>query len=317
MFQRTSTSNNKDSTLYEGLIQRRTSVARNEGLNRNNCNSTNVATATPTFPTAASSEMANEASYQSVVNDAVAVAVAHEKDTSTNRKVYRSICDPDEIPDVARDVTWYDPFYENDSNIIAAFDIDQNKVKEYMEKSKLYYLWAVVVMLLVYLLLGEFAAMIGLIYLLVAINSARALHYHYRTVHIAISRNGIYVDECDDSNQTLMLRTIIKYENINEIFIASFSYVTNYRMYEAYIKNAEGTITNVFYGFFPVQKFVDIVKAMVESHRLSLDDTTTVDNDNTIGNNNPTSTTNNQNSERIHLISKYGEDQQVSFDEPC
>ena len=54
------------------------------------------------------------------------------KSSSSHRHVlYRSLCDPDVIPDEARDVTWYDPFFKNDSNIIAAFDMDQRKIEEY------------------------------------------------------------------------------------------------------------------------------------------------------------------------------------------
>jgi hypothetical protein len=40
------------------------------------------------------------------------------------RSLFRSKCHPDDIPDVARDVTWYDSFYENDADVIAAFDMN-------------------------------------------------------------------------------------------------------------------------------------------------------------------------------------------------
>jgi hypothetical protein len=327
---------NNESNLYEGLIQRRTSVTpRNESLNGTN-SSTNAAATTPTFPTVASSSsssaipVVNEhltstrvsvtatreisdhppSSYQFIVNDAIAV-VDHNEEVA-NRKEYHSVCDPDEIPDVARAVSWYDPFYENDPNVIAAFDIDQSKVKEYMEMSKLYYIWVIIIGLAFCAFFGWLAAVLFGVHFLLSINNTRLLHSHYRNMHIAISRDGIYVDECDDKNQTLMLRTIIKFENIHDISIASYSFKNNSRYYEVSIKNVEGKVTHVLYGFFAVQKFVDIVNAMIESHRLSLDDTTTIDyNSHDENNNHPTSASNANNNVPL----QQPEAQIVSFDE--
>lgn len=327
----TRSNSNNESNLYEGLIQRRTSVTpRNESVNGTN-NSTNAAAATPTFPTIASSSSAIPvvhehltstrvtatreisdhplSSYQYIVNNAIAVADHNEE--VANRKEYHSVCDPDEIPDVARAVTWYDPFYENDSNVIAAFDIDQSKVKEYIEMSKLYYIWVVIMGLAFYAFFGWLATVVFGVQLLLSINNTRLLHSHYRNIHIAISRDGIYVDECDDTNRTLMLRTIIKYENIHDVSIASYSFMSNSRYYEVSIKNAEGKVTNVLYGFFPVQKFVDIVNAMMESHRLSMEDTTTIDYNSHDENNHPTSASNANNNVPL----QQPEAQIVSFDE--
>jgi hypothetical protein len=209
------------------------------------------------------------------MNDAIAT-VDHDEPARCYRKVYQSICNPSSIPDVARDVTWYDPFYENDSNIIAAFDIDQKKIKEYMEKSKLYYVGVIPLGMFTYFLFGNWFIVIVLgIQYLVYINNYRQLHSHYRNTHIAISRDGIYLDECDNTNQTLMLRTIIKYENIHNISIESYTFGNHFRYYVVSIKNSKGQVTHVLSGFFAVQKFVDIVNAMIELYRLSLDDNTT------------------------------------------
>ena len=123
--------NTNDPSLYECLVQRRPLVARNKALTGTN-NSANTAVATPAFPSAISSPIVDEAlsfthttttttsraisdhpslPYQFIVNDAIAV-VDHDEET-THRKVCRSSCDPDENPDVARNLIWHDPFYEN------------------------------------------------------------------------------------------------------------------------------------------------------------------------------------------------------------
>jgi hypothetical protein len=243
----------------------------------------------------------------------------HPSSSSSSHRhdvVYRSLCDPDEIPDEARDVTWYDPFYKNDSNIIAAFDMDQRKIEEYMEASKIYYVLTFIFGLVTSLFFGWITGSMTIFFLVVDFNKKRNIHYQYRTAHLAIAHGGIYFDECDDTNQTLMKRTIIKYENIHDVVTTGYSFVHNGSKYfEVHIKNAEGKVTHLFYGFFAVQKFVDILKSMMESHRLSLDDTSTIDynNDddvNAIMNCNQ----NNNVVEREPLIAQ-AEVQEVFFDE--
>ena len=102
-----------------------------------------------------------------------------------------------------------------------------------MEKSKLYYVWVIILVLAFPAFFGIFVAVLFGVQLLVPINRTRRLHAPCRSIHIAVSRNGIYIDECDDANQTLMLRTIIKHENIHDVSITSYSYVSNYRYFEA------------------------------------------------------------------------------------
>jgi hypothetical protein len=37
---------------------------------------------------------------------------------------YKSKCHPRYIPEVAKDISWNDPFYENENDIIVAFDVN-------------------------------------------------------------------------------------------------------------------------------------------------------------------------------------------------
>ncbi len=132
---------------------------------------------------------------------------------------------------------------------------------------------------------------------------------------MAIAHGGIYFDECDDTNQTLMLRTIIRYEDVHDVVTTSYTFVHNgSKYYEVHIKNAEGKVTHLFYGFFAVQKFVDILKSMMESHRLSLDDTSTIDYNNADVNSTLNCNQNNNVVEREPLIAQ-PEVQAVFFDE--
>ncbi len=150
-------SNNSD--LYERLTQRRAVVpARDE--------SGNVAlVATPIY--------GNDVSVRD--NNAITRTISDHpsSSSSSHRHVYRSICDPDEIPDVARDVTWNDPFYKNDSNIIAAFDIDQSKIEEYMEASKILYVVTFIFGLVLLLCFGWIAGILTVFFLVVDFNNRR------------------------------------------------------------------------------------------------------------------------------------------------
>ena len=141
-----------------------------------------------------------------------------------------------------------------------------------MEGSKLDYCSAVAVFVLVLLSPGFLVvAIVFSVYTVQSVNLARIRHHQYLNMHLAIACDGIYVDECDDRTQTIMKRSIIRYEDVHDIQTtpdAAYLNHNGYTYYDVHIKDAEGKVTHLLHGFFNVQKFVDILKAMmVESRR--------------------------------------------------
>jgi hypothetical protein len=243
--------------------------------------------------------------------------------TSPERKKYHSICNVDDIPTIARDVTWNDPFYQNDKNVIAAFDIDQNQVEQYLENTKKYY-YMILITFIGVMFYSVLIAIFICIFWLGHVNVRRSKCSRYRTVHIAITQNGIYVDECDRSSypyQKLMQRTIIKYETIHKCYIQTYSFWFH-PYYEIIFENTKNEMMNTILGFFEVQKFVDIMNVMIESSNRASMFTDNDDRYNTNAGDNYTETREGYNAENLTQIQQQSltvphepEIQAVIFDE--
>jgi hypothetical protein len=81
----------------------------------------------------------------------VTAATAPNIGTSGRQLLFRSQCPPDDIPDVARDVTWSDSFFQNNTDIVAAFDIDHAMLdKNSMSRQSIYYFIIISAILLIY-----------------------------------------------------------------------------------------------------------------------------------------------------------------------
>lgn len=213
-------------------------------------------------------------------------------------RVYRSKCHVHDIPEIARGMTWNDPFYDayhhhnctsstNVADIIVAFDLDRTLYdRTTYELLKWFILTPVVCLvlttLLIYFIWGMFNALCsfmiyGAYYFFLSMFyvgmecTRREKKARLERAHIAISTRGIYIDEVDAPGSfNLMSRTRITYDEITTCRVMS-EYNQFYRTMS--YKIAMNTKYDV--GGFPryiievipnQQEFVNIVDAMMERH---------------------------------------------------
>ena len=198
--------------------------------------------------------------------------------------LYRSKCDIDDIPDVARGMTWTDPFYDvndpnnstttkNNNDIIAAFDIDRTLYdRSTFAIMKWFFLIPMFCVVPISAIIFIFGGMLNVLYsfslyliygvFLLTIYCTVDCQRHekkarLKRTHIAISTRGIYIDEVDTpGSNNLMSRTRIKYDEItkcqvisefNLIFRTMYYKVTVNTKFDFPIKNDKGD----HIGFYP------------------------------------------------------------------
>ena len=217
--------------------------------------------------------------------------------------LYRSKCHIDDIPEVARGMTWNDPFYESiDSSstgttteIIAAFDINRTL---YDRPTYEIFRWFILIpmfafagllpFLLIWGLVGEafYSCLIYgvcLLYAYILVDCHRQVSMvRINRTHIAVSTRGIYIDEVDaPGSHNLMSRTRILYDEIKKCQVIStydcFNKTMNYKVTintvdDHEVKDEKGVGTGRFIPKYTIeglqkqQKFVDVVIAMKERH---------------------------------------------------
>jgi hypothetical protein len=210
-------------------------------------------------------------------DEVVVVTATVTQNHSSERQLFRSKCRPDDIPDVARDVTWYDSFYENDVDVIAAFDINH----EMLDRNsalllRLNYRIAAISILLIPLVgIGLFVLMV----ISIIIHEERMQIYRRQRTHVAIARQGIYHDLVDEpGSQVLMSRTVTSYDQIEKCMVhvaegcwyIKYTVVVDSKSSGSFLFPVPGETVFKVDGLVGTQKFVDIVKAMMErSHCLN------------------------------------------------
>jgi hypothetical protein len=210
--------------------------------------------------------------------------------------IYRSKCPIDEIPEIARGLTWNDPFYDpidpsdcTSTDIIAAFDLDRTLYdRSTYEIFKwfilipifsliclpLYLIWGVAMaLLLVYIIYGIF---LSLIYLMEDCQRHEK-RLRLKCTHIAIGTRCIYIDEGESPGSfNLMSRTRIPFDEIKQCqVISEYNCINRAMKYKITIstKDDPKVERNGISAFVPrytiqglqkQQKFVDIVNIMME-----------------------------------------------------
>ena len=227
----------------------------------------------------------NGSDDDTAVPDQIATAVDPGKTNNTTVAVdsprvvragtYHSTCPPRFIPEAARNMSWNDPFYVDDNEVIAVFDLNAN-----MSCGRLLswpgFFYVVFGGYLIFGLLSNFEIFDSLItvYWLVVIlwipvgqcllqmERNRILNGYK---HVAIARQGIYLDESigeAPDNFIHVRRTMIKYEDIKVCYITSF--LGTYSYYDVAFKYKKGCFRHRrIHGNFETQKFVDIVNAKI------------------------------------------------------
>jgi hypothetical protein len=123
---------------------------------------------------------------------------------------------------------------------------------------------------------------LGLILLLfcaIFIQSERMKNYRRQRTHVAIASQGIYYDLVDEpGSQVLMSRTVTSYDQIDKCMVLveegcwyiKYTVVVDTKGNGSFLSPVPGETVFKVDGLVGTQKFVDIVKAMMErSHRLN------------------------------------------------
>jgi hypothetical protein len=190
-----------------------------------------------------------------------------------------------EIPDAARTITWNDPLYENNPDIIAVFDINSKTLGDMYEWQGL--LAGVCLLLLMFFipLTSEsdsvywwflWVPVAGSIFVIVHANKEK---YKVERLHVAVARHGVYLDETDEpGSSSLAKRTVLEFDSIVSCRIhdtdscASTYYsvviVTqspeHKRTNHCRRQGGSQTLSHNVTGLLNGQVFVDLVSAMME-----------------------------------------------------
>ena len=193
--------------------------------------------------------------------------------------IYRAKCDPIEIPRIAHNVTWYDPFYEKNGDmdtIIAAFDIDHKCFGWYAHSLAAFIVIATSLMEFTYFQMFPVYIVVGYgIVSCVAIEGdRRSKNYEIRRKHVAITRHGIYIDIVDDPiQQNLQIRKIIKFHDIQRAYTQqTYGFKRSENdccpheviQYRIILKSKRCCSNIILDGIVQQQKFIDIVNEMID-----------------------------------------------------
>jgi hypothetical protein len=216
----------------------------------------------------------------------IVVVVSTTKTTTTpnytsGKPFFRSNCHPDDIPDVARGMIWHDSFYENDTDVLAVWDMDRTLSDRHSCYSANLILLgsAFLIALLAHILSPSYIGIILIfpvaIFLPEYITVERVQNCMRRRTHVAVTRQGIYFDRVNGpAGQTHMSRTVIPYDQIgnNRVNIEK-GFCNRCNKVVVYTKDGEPALQLM--GVVQKQKeFADIVNAMIERSQ-HLDESTT------------------------------------------
>jgi hypothetical protein len=196
--------------------------------------------------------------------------------------LYRTKCDLNTIPLVARNMTWSDSFYENinydTDEIVVVFDIDRT-VFDYKVVTVVLYYWLIVLCNIYF----GFLFLLVSLFLLVGIISIieidrRSNMLRLQRTHIAITHNGMYIDEVDTPGSTnLTRRTFITFSDIQQcLSITEYSWTEGSITHKIVLLMQEPRTVRYIVGLKQQQKFIDIVNAMMVNSSPSTETVTTV-----------------------------------------
>jgi hypothetical protein len=184
------------------------------------------------------------------------------------------------LSDAARRITWNDPFYENNPDIIAAFDINTEKLRvTYVgQQSCASFLIALSLFNLFVFAVesgwsyGLFLWMINLFMSIAWLAGLQGKIDMLGRRHVAVARCGVYLDEADEpGGTTLAKRTILKFDSIASCRVHDAFEPTFYSVVIV-ARNANKSTTadeevvpeHIVTGIMNGQAFVDLVSAMME-----------------------------------------------------
>jgi hypothetical protein len=129
-----------------------------------------------------------------------------------------------DLPAAARNISWNDPFYENNPDIIAAFDVNSKKLREIYVGRKLI-AWFILIATILLGLILSFAIKGGAVcwvffwspiaVSIFVVGTVKKEIYMLERRHVAVARCGVYLDETDEPGSShLARRTVLKFDSI-------------------------------------------------------------------------------------------------------
>jgi hypothetical protein len=190
-----------------------------------------------------------------------------------------------EPPETSGDVDWKDPFYDEEEDVMAVFLLDHEILDR---KSKLFYdymaLFSIVVTCGIFVLyfvmpayiFAFFAFYLGLILFIVfpiLILEERSERHRRERTHIAITRQGVYVDETEEpSSKILQRRTIHRFNEIQKCSVERtepFGLI----IFQVILKNLNRKTVLKIDGLLGAHKFSETVNGFLsEENKKPMDD---------------------------------------------
>jgi hypothetical protein len=186
--------------------------------------------------------------------------------------------DSNELPNIARHLTWHDAFYENSTDIddiIVAFDIDRTKYDIYDKLfwSQIFGIWFLSCIItsayrfdifvtgIVWSFAPIFFALVSFAY--IWDTDKRCKQYRVKRLHVALTRNDVYIDLVDKPcGHNIKFRKKIPYDQIRNCVVkgepSCWGKAMNFQI-SLQMKGEEYIID----GIASPQRFVDVVNAMI------------------------------------------------------
>jgi hypothetical protein len=175
-------------------------------------------------------------------------------------------------------VTWSDPFYENNKDVIAAFDMDYDYVRRVFSARRNAFVAGAACCLLLSFVLYKTGFFWGFCVLLClpipgllgdAVKSNKSLHLMLRR-HVAITRRGIYVDDADRPlSLRLARRQVIALDGIKSCRVDEVGwFLPSYQVVVKHVSPNERLLQSFIpEGLVDAQAFADVLMESVRQHQ--------------------------------------------------
>jgi hypothetical protein len=170
-------------------------------------------------------------STSAVATAATTTSSTAETTTLIQTGRYKSKCHPRYIPDIAKDVSWDDPFYENETDAIAAFDVYWRQLplcKHLFFRFVILVVTAVVMFVVFKCMFFRKDDKFSFVFLVILVGTQGNSIYQeilekyvlqHKLRHIACALSGIYIDESENPHDySPIRRTMIEYKDIEKCY---------------------------------------------------------------------------------------------------
>jgi hypothetical protein len=166
-------------------------------------------------------------------------------------------------------VTWSDPFYENNKDVIAAFDMDYDNVRRIFSARRNSFLAGAACCLLLSFVMYKTVFWFSILLWITvvpllgeAVDLNKSLHLMLRR-HVAITRHGIYVDDADRPHSLrLARRQVIALDTVSRCQVDEVGWFLP--SYQVEVKHV---VPLILEGLVDAQAFADVLMESVRQHQ--------------------------------------------------